>query len=34
MPDGAATAHLMRPKMATVLREGYGLQSLRCSTLP
>ena len=24
MPDGSATAHLYRPKLATILREGYG----------
>jgi SulP family sulfate permease len=29
MPNGAATAHLFRPKLATVLSEGYGLDSLR-----
>src|SRR5471032_442985 len=29
MPDGAATAHLYRPKLATVLREGYSLEALR-----
>jgi SulP family sulfate permease len=29
MPDGAFTAHLYRPKLATVLREGYGARSLR-----
>src|ERR1700719_5428750 len=29
MPDGAATAHLYRPKLATVLIEGYGLDALR-----
>jgi len=29
MPNGAATAHLYRPKLATVLGEGYGLDSLR-----
>jgi len=29
MPDGTATAHLYRPKLATVLTEGYGLASLR-----
>ena len=26
MPDGAATAHLYLPKLATVVREGYGLE--------
>jgi SulP family sulfate permease len=29
MPDGTATAHLYRPKLATVVAEGYGLDSLR-----
>ena len=29
MPDGTATAHLYQPKLATVLREGYGLGELR-----
>jgi SulP family sulfate permease len=29
MPDGAATAHLYRPKLATVLGEGYTLEALR-----
>ena len=29
MPDGTATAHLIRPKMATVVQEGYGLEALR-----
>ena len=29
MPDGSATAHLYRPKLATVLGEGYGLVSFR-----
>lgn len=29
MPDGSATAHLYRPKLATVLREGYGLEAFR-----
>ncbi len=29
MPDGTATAHLYRPKLATVLREGYGVASFR-----
>ena len=24
MPDGTATAHLYRPKLATILPEGYG----------
>lgn len=29
MPDGSATAHLYRPKLATVLSEGYGLNAFR-----
>lgn len=29
MPDGRSTAHLYRPKLVTVLKEGYGLQDLR-----
>ena len=29
MPDGTATAHLIRPKLATMLREGYGVDRLR-----
>ena len=29
MPDGSATAHLYRPKLATVLVEGYNFSSLR-----
>jgi SulP family sulfate permease len=29
MPDGTATAHLYRPKLATILAEGYGLADLR-----
>jgi len=29
MPDGSATAHLYRPKLATVLSEGYGLHRFR-----
>ena len=33
MPDGTATSHLYRPKLATVLREGYGLDSLRKDAL-
>src|ERR1700679_1144326 len=33
MPDGTATAHLYRPKLATVLREGYSLDALRRDSL-
>ena len=29
MPDGTATAHLYRPKLATIFAEGYDLQTLR-----
>src|SRR5580693_314270 len=29
MPDGSATAHLYRPKLATVLTEGYSSFSFR-----
>jgi len=29
MPDGSATTHLYRPKLATVLAEGYGLGRFR-----
>jgi len=29
MPDGSSTAHLYRPKLATVVSEGYGLDSFR-----
>jgi SulP family sulfate permease len=29
MPDGTATAHLYLPKLATVVREGYGAEDLR-----
>jgi SulP family sulfate permease len=29
MPDGASTAHLYQPKLATVLREGYDARDLR-----
>jgi sulfate permease, SulP family len=29
MPDGTATAHAYRPKIATVLAEGYGFDCFR-----
>ena len=29
MPDGTATAHLYRPKLLTVVREGYGADHFR-----
>jgi len=33
MPDGTATAHLLRPKLATTLAEGYGLDRFRRDAL-
>jgi SulP family sulfate permease len=33
MPDGTATSHLFRPKLATVLGEGYSLEALRKDAL-
>ena len=33
MPDGTATAHLLRPKLATAFEEGYGLGKLRKDVL-
>ena len=33
MPDGSSTTHLYRPKLATVLLEGYGLDDLRKDAL-
>ena len=33
MPDGTATAHLYRPKLATTLAEGYGLDVFRQDAL-
>ena len=33
MPDGSATAHLYRPKLATILREGYGGGDFRADVL-
>src|SRR5499433_4218259 len=29
MPNGAATAHLLRPKLITILNEGYDLDAFR-----
>ncbi len=29
MPNGAATAHILRPKLITVLNEGYGVDTFR-----
>ena len=33
MPDGSATAHLYRPKLATILAEGYGGAQFRADAL-
>lgn len=33
MPDGASTTHRFEPKLATVLREGYGASDLRADAL-
>jgi len=33
MPDGSATAHLYRPKLATTLSEGYGFNRFRKDAL-
>jgi len=33
MPDGSATAHLYQPKLATILREGYGVEAFRKDAL-
>src|ERR1700750_2375699 len=33
MPDGSATAHLYRPKLATILAEGYGPGQFRADAL-
>ncbi len=33
MPDGTATAHLYRPKLATILRQGYSLDHFRKDAL-
>lgn len=33
MPDGTATAHLYRPKLATILTEGYRLADLRADAM-
>ncbi|HET7084531.1 MAG TPA: solute carrier family 23 protein [Rhizomicrobium sp.] len=33
MPDGSATAHLYRPKLATILQEGYGVSQFRADAL-
>lgn len=33
MPDGSATAHLYRPKLATAFAEGYGFEKFRADVL-
>ncbi|MBV9044181.1 MAG: SulP family inorganic anion transporter [Alphaproteobacteria bacterium] len=33
MPDGSSTAHLYRPKLVTVLGEGYGVAALRADVV-
>ena len=33
MPDGSATAHLYRPKLVTLVAEGYSLEALRSDTI-
>lgn len=33
MPDGAAKAHLYKPKLASALKEGYGLPDLRADAM-
>jgi len=33
MPDGSATTHLYRPKLATILAEGYGAGQFRADAL-
>lgn len=33
MPDGSATAHLYRPKLLTILAEGYGWGHFRADTM-
>jgi len=33
MPDGSATAHLYRPKLATILAEGYRMAQFRADAL-
>jgi SulP family sulfate permease len=33
MPNGAATAHVLRPKLGVTLREGYGLPELKADAL-
>lgn len=33
MPDGSASAHRYKPKLATALKEGYGLAALRADAM-
>ena len=33
MPDGSSTAHLYRPKLVTVLGEGYGIAAFRADLM-
>jgi len=33
MPDGTATAHMLRPKIGTTFQEGYGLLELKADAL-
>jgi SulP family sulfate permease len=33
MPDGTASAHLYKPKLATAFAEGYGLEKLRADAM-
>ncbi len=33
MPDGSATAHLYRPKLLTILREGYSFDHFQRDVL-
>jgi len=33
MPDGSSTAHLYRPKLVTMLLEGYGIDAFRHDVL-
>src|SRR6201992_1116273 len=33
MPDGSATAHLYRPKLVTLVAEGYSFEALRSDLL-
>src|SRR5437868_1140003 len=33
MPDGSSTAHLYRPKLVTILAEGYNLAAFRADVM-